>query len=76
MIYCSAGLVRVEVSGHNKFDLVHFENGSFDFHNLLPKCSLGIDLSVCKMFFGGWPWVWKPVSGFHGRFVAVNMLIL
>ncbi len=33
------------------FDLVHFENGSFDFHNLLPKCSLGIDLSVCKMFF-------------------------
>ncbi len=34
---------------------------------------LSIDLSVCKMFLGGWPWVWKSVSGFHDRFVAKNM---
>ncbi len=47
IIYCSSGLVRLEVKGH--FDL---ENCSFDFLNLLPKCSLGIDLSVCKIFLG------------------------
>jgi hypothetical protein len=47
------------------FDLFQFENGSLDFVNLLSKCSLGIDLSVCKVFFWDGHWFGNHVLAFH-----------
>ena len=47
------------------FDLLRFENGSLDFDNLPPKCSLGIDLSVSKILFWDCHGFGNHVPAFH-----------
>ena len=54
------------------FDLFHFENGSFDFHDLLPKCSLGMDLSICKIFFWEGNGFRNHVLGYDGRYIIIG----